>query len=283
MSAIFSPRSCRVLAAAGAVGVLLAGCATSGDAPPANLRAATALAHRGEEAYVRGRAAEAVPLLKEAVRLQLTAGDLAGAARGDVNLALAQRAAGDTAGSTATAARLRDLTPAAQQQARETDRAGATAVELAAGSAWLDALLALDRGDAAAADAALGPAGAKLPSASPWPGRTATLRAEIALVQDRPADALQHALAGRRACAAVHDRAEEARAHRIAGAAHLRLGQTREAQASYLAAVKLEAVLGGGSRMAGDLDHLAAIARTLGDEGAAQLYAARARAIAAAP
>ncbi len=258
--------------------VLLTGCAAPGDAPPPQLRAAAQQARAGESAYVAERPAEAVPALTEAVRLHLAAGDLPRAARSMVNLALAQRASGNAVGAADTAARLRNLTPAARQQAVE--RAGkddASALELAAATAWLDALLALDRGDVAAASGLLSAGGATLPATSPWPGRVATLRAEIALAEGRAADALALARTAVAACVAARDHSEAARAHRLAGTAHVRLAQWPEARTSFLAAVRLEESLGAGARMARDLEQLAVVAEKLGDAGAAQLYAQRAR------
>ncbi|MBI4624572.1 MAG: hypothetical protein HY736_15315 [Verrucomicrobia bacterium] len=263
---------------------LLAGCAAPGDAPPPRARAATQQARAGEAAYLVGHPAEAVSALSEAVRLHLAAGDLPRAAHGLVNLALAQRAAGDAAGAAGTAARLRELAPAARQQAGE--RAGkkneAAGLELGAATAWLDALLALDRGETATAASLLVAVTVTLPAASPWPGRIATLRADVALAEGRTADALALARTGVAACAAARDRSEEARAHRLMAGAHMRLAQWSEARASLLAAVRLEETLGAGERMARDLEQLAAIAEKLGDAAAAQLYAARARAIGSA-
>jgi len=273
---------CHAWAAIPAALGLLAGCATPGDAPPPLLREATAQTRAGEEAYLAGRAGDAIPSLAEAARLHLAAGDLPGASRALLNLALAQRAAGDANSAAATATRLRDLTPAALQQENERAARDGGASELSTASAWLDALLAMDRGDLAAADSALSVAGNNFPATSPWPGRVAVLQAEVALKAGRFADALARARAGQAACAAAQDRAEEARAWRFAGAAHRQLGQWTEARVDFLAALKLEETLGGGARMTGDLRQLAAIAEHLGDGGAAQLYTQRAAAIAAA-
>jgi hypothetical protein len=260
-----------------------ASCAGSGNTPAPRQRALLAQARAGETAYLTGRASEAVAPLREAVRLQLATGDLPGAARGLVNLALAQRAAGDPTGAAATAGRLRELTPAAQQQAGAGNRAGNSAsAELTAGTAWLDALLALDQGDAPGASRSLFVVPSKLPAASPWPGRVETLRAAIALAEGRAADAVVHARAAQAACAAAQDRAEEARALRLAGQAHVQLAQWMDARARFLSAVRIEETLGAGERMAGDLDQLAAIATKMGETAAADLYAQRARAIAAA-
>jgi tetratricopeptide (TPR) repeat protein len=262
---------------------LLAGCAAAGNGPPPLLREAAAQSRAGEEAYLSGRATEAIPALSEAVRLHLAAGDMPGAARALLNLALAQRAAGDSAAVAATAARLRDLTPAAGQQAHELEGKDAgAAAELMAASAWLDALLALDRGDSTSATAILSSVTAKVPASSPWIGRMETLRAEIALGDGHPAEAVAHARSGQAASAAAHDQAEEARAFRLAGAGLMRLGQWPEARTAFLAAVKIEETLGGGARMAGDLSQLAVIAEHLGDAAGAQLYTQRARAIASA-
>ncbi len=262
--------------------VLLAGCATPGDPPPPLLQAAAGQTRVGEEAYLTGHAGEAVPALNEAARLHFAAGDLPGAARALLNLALAQRAAGDSVSAAATAVRMHDLTPAARQQAREQGGKEEFSAELAAASVWLDALLALDRGDSATAASLLASATEKLSGSSPWPGRLETLRAEIALGEGRFQEALGHARAGQADSAATKDRAEEARARQFAGTAHLRLGQWLEARADFLAAIKIEESLGGGARMTNDLNQLAAIAEHLGDSAAAQLYTERARAIAAA-
>ena len=266
-----------------ALPVLLIGCAGPRDAPPALLQSAARQTRAGQEVYLHGNAAAAVPALGEAVRLHLAAGDLPGATLALVNLALAQRAAGDAPGAASSAARLRDLAPAARQQARE--RAGkdeTPAAEIAAASAWLAALLALDRGDAPTAAVLLAGVRPKLPARSPWPGRTETLRAEIALANGDVPGAIACARIGQVASAAARDHTEEARAWRLAGAAHLRLGHWKEARVAFLAAVKIEETLGSGDRMAGDLSQLAAISEKLGDPGAAQLYTERARAIVAA-
>jgi len=255
---------------------LLAGCAEPPPGPPPLLRAAARQTRAGEAAYLTGHADEAVPALAESVHLHLAAGDTPGACRALLNLALAERGAGDAKAAGATARQLRGLAPAARQQAAE---AGAVS-EADAASAWLDALLALDQGDSAAAASLLAGAPAGFAKASPWPGRLETLRAEIALGQGRFAEALAHAQAGRTSCAAAHDQSEEARALRLAGSARIGLGKWLEARADFLAAVHLEELLGGGARMAGDLDHLATIAEHLGDREGARLYTQRARAIA---
>lgn len=262
---------------------LFASCAGPGEALAPRLRAAAERARAGEQAYGSGRPAEAASALAEAVRLRLASGDLPGAARALVNLALAQRAASDTSGAMATATRLRELTPAARQQV--TERSGkndAAAHELFAATAWLDALLALDRGETSAASRALVGVNLSLPPSSPWPGRVATLRAEVALAEGRAADAVTLARSALPACAAAHDRSEEARAQRLLGTAQLRLDRWPEARTSFLAAIILEETLGAGERLARDLEQLAAISEKLGDTSAASLYAARARAIVSA-
>jgi tetratricopeptide (TPR) repeat protein len=264
----------------GALGLLglLAGCGAPDRGPPPMLRAAARQTRLGEDAYLLGRADEAIPALTEAVRLHLAAGDLPGASRALVNLALAQRSAGDGAGAGATAARLHELAPAARQQAGEQNRFD----EASAASAWLDALLALDRGDAAEATACLERAPSVLPVSPPWSGRLATLRAEIDLGAGRFAEAVTHAQAGRSASVAARDEAEEARALRISGSAHMGLGQWVAARGDFLTALKIEESLGGGTRMAADLNHLATVSEHLGDAAGAELYAQRAKAIAAA-
>ena len=260
--------------------VLLGGCAATpveGTSPL--LRAAAAQARVGEEAYLGGHASEAVPTLNEAVRLHLAGGDLPGASRALLNLALAQRAAGDAAAAAATAARLTELTPAALQQAHEARAPSAIGSEIATATNWLNALLALDRGDFPTASAQLSAVSGSLPGSSAWSGRVANLRAELALGEGRLMDALTLARSGQVASAAARDRAEEARSWRIAGTAEVRLARWSEAQAEFLAAVRIEEALGGGNRMAGDLTQLAAIAGRLGDTRAAELYTRRAQAI----
>ncbi|MES1166950.1 MAG: hypothetical protein ABUL68_03015 [Pseudomonadota bacterium] len=280
------PPSCSIgrlgpAAVFGAV-ALVTGCAAPDPGPPPLLRAAAGQSRAGQEAYLTGRTGDAVSALGEAVRLHLAAGDLPGGSRALLNLALAQRAAGDAAAATATAARLRELAPAARQQAREQGASEEIVAELSTASPWLDALVALDRGDRAAAAGLLDSAGGKFSGSSPWPGRLESLRAELALGEGRPGEALVHARAGVAACTAAGDRAEEARAQRLAGAAQVQLGQWPEARADFLAALKLEETLGGGGRMAGDLKQLAVIAGHLGDSAEAQLYTQRAAAIASA-
>jgi tetratricopeptide (TPR) repeat protein len=259
--------------------MLLSGCAAPVAGPPPLLRAAAGQTRAGQEAYLTGRARESLPPLTEAVRLHLAAGDLPGAARALLNLALAQRAAGDTQAAAASAARLRDLTPAALQQAAEGAGKEGPDLGLSIAPIWLDALLADDRGDFPAAAGLLGSVTDKLPASSPWTGRLETLRAALALGEDHPAEALIHARAGQTACAAAKDQAEEARAWRLAGTAQMRLGQWPGARADFLASLKIEETLGAGARMAGDLRQLALIAGQLGDDAGARLYAQRAVAI----
>ncbi|MBS0661825.1 MAG: hypothetical protein JSR48_01055 [Verrucomicrobia bacterium] len=266
-----------LLAVLGAVALLAAA------EPPAPLiREAAGRSRAGEEAYLSGRAGEAVSALAEAERLYRAAGDLPGAIRADVNLALAQRGAADAAAAQATAQRARELLPAAVQQARERPDGTGEVAELAVMTAWLEALLALDRGEGAPAAGLLEKLPGALPSGSPWPGRVETLRAELDLNRRQWAAAVAHARAGQAASAAARDRAEEARALRLAGAAEMGLGKWGAARADLLAAVRLEESLGGGARMAGDLAQLATIAGQLGDPAGARLYAARAQAITAA-
>jgi len=271
-------------ACAGAL-LLVAGGArggAAGEPVPPLLREAASQTRAGEEAYLTGRAAAAVGPLRAAVQLHLAAGDFAGAARALLNLALAQRAAGDAAGAAATAARLGEITPAAQQEAAEVGGSESDPAELPAAATWLAALVALDRGDAAATETLLGAVGGRFVAMSPWPGRLENLRAEAALAQGRLPEAVGHARAGAGASAAARDRAEEARGWRLAGAAQVRLGQWTEARAALLGALRLEESLGGGARMAGDLEQLALVAGKLGDQAGAELYARRARAIRAA-
>jgi tetratricopeptide (TPR) repeat protein len=264
-----------------ALGAVFFQTARAADGPAPLLRAAAAETRTGEEAYLLGRADEAVPALREAARLYLAAGNIPEGARALVNVALAERAAGDAAAARATATRLRELTPAAQQQLGEQGEKADLSRELACASAWLQALLALDRRDLAVA-LSLIPRDPGLPATSLWPARLATLRAEIELADDRLVEALVDAVAGQKASAAARDRAEEARAWRLAGAAHLQQGKRAEARSDFLAAVKIEEILGGGARMAGDLGQLAAIAEQLGDHDGAQLYTRRSATITAA-
>jgi tetratricopeptide (TPR) repeat protein len=262
---------------------LAAGCGSPATAPAPRLETAARQTHAAESAYLNGRTADAVTAFADAARLQMTAGDLPGAARSLLNLALAQRSAGIAAAAQFTAGQLRELTPAAQQQARERPANGTTAaVELGAAAGWLDALLALDRGEVEAANAALASVDVKLPATSPWPGRVATLRAQAALATGRIDETITQARIAQAACAAAHDPSEEARAQRLAGAAFMRRAQWAEAKRYFLAAVQLEQSLGAGERMAGDLNRLAEITTQLGDADNARLYAARARAIGSA-
>jgi tetratricopeptide (TPR) repeat protein len=269
---------------------IFSGCASPGEPAAPRVHAAAARERSGQEAYLLGHASEAVPALSDAVKLYLNAGDAPAACRAMLNLALAQRAAGDASGAAATAANLRDLTPAARQQVRERNATGASRPHLSAGGEeagltaqldWLQALLALDRGELDAAEnILLGPM--ENGKASGWDGRIATLRAEVALRRGKFDEALTHAHAGFAASAGAHDRAEQARASRLAGKANLQLKKWDAARKDFLAAVRIEESLGGGARMTDDLMQLAVVARELGDAGEAQLYEQRARAIAGA-
>ena len=274
------PRVALLPAVAGISAVLLfAGCASPGEAPAPLLHAAANETRVGEEAYLSGRASDAVPALTEAVRLHFAAGDLPGASRALLNLALAQRGAGDNAAANATAARLREITPGARQQLHEQAVKSNDTADLDAAADWLEALLALDRGETAVASNLVSSSIVKGAATSPWPGRIETLRAEIALKDGHFDEALARSRAGQAATAAAHDRAEEARALRLGGAAQVGLAHWIEARGNFLAAIRIEEALGGGRRMAADLNQLAAIAEHLGDADDARLYAQRAQAI----
>jgi hypothetical protein len=272
---------------AAAAACLISGCAGSSEPAAPRLESAAVETRAANRAYLEGRVGEAIASLREAVRLHLASGDLPGAARAELNLALALRASGDRAAASAASARLRDLTPGAIQQLREREgngkEAGETAaVELAAGSAWLDARLDLDRGDGVSATRSLSGAPGGLSATSPFPGRIENLRAEILLSAGSYAQALDRALAGEAASLRAQDRAEEAHGLGLAGDARIGLGRWLEARADYLAAVGIEEGLGGGARMAADLGRLAMISSHLGDPGEANLYELRAEAIASA-
>lgn len=261
---------------------LLLGCGSSGKAPPPLLYEADLQAREGQRAYLTGEPARAIPPLRRAAQMHLAAGDLPGGARSLLNLALAERATGDTAAAVATADRLRELTPAAQQQASEVAGDAEPPAELGAASEWLGALLALDQGQLSLAADRLKPRMRGLRDQSPWRGRLETLRAELALAESRWTDALRHARAGQEASASAEDRAEEARALRLAGAAHMALAQWPEARTDLLSALRIEESLGGGARMVDDLKRLATVSDRLGDRSEARLYSQRARLIEAA-
>lgn len=247
------------------------------DHPPALLLREAARANRtGEDAYLRGDAARAVPALQEAVQLHLAAGDLPGAVTALVNLALAQRTGGETTAVRATVAHLSELlAPACQQAASDRERN-----DLTAQSVWIEGLVALDAGEVDSAQAAADRAPAVSGTTSDrWQARLETLRGAIALRQNRPGDAVVHARAAQSAAHRAVDRAEEAHALRIDGAAHLALAQWIEARTDFLAAVTIEEELGAGTRMAGDLENLAVAADQLGDHENARLYRLRAQAI----
>jgi tetratricopeptide (TPR) repeat protein len=255
------------------------GCSSAPREPVAAYQAdAAASAKSAREAYGDGRPESAAADLRESVRLRLAGGDLPGAARSQLNLALAERASGDAAAAAAAAARLRELTPGAVQQAREQGGPGSASreAELEDSSSWLDALLALDRGDAEGARSLAPGRDGRLAPASQVRGRIETLRAAIALRDGRFAEAVDLARAGRAAGAEAGDAPEEAHALALAGAAHAAAGAWAQARADYLSAVGIEERIGGGSRMAADLRQLAVIAGRLGDGDDARLYAQRA-------
>ena len=233
-----------------------------------------------------GRFADAIPSLRESVRIHLAAGDLPGAARSQLNLAMAERAAADPGAASASAARLRDLTQGAVQQVRERGGdAGADRqleAELLAASGWLDALLALDAGDVDRAQALSPPASAELAGSSQMRGRIETLRSAIAIRDGRFAEAVRLAVAGRTESAQANDPSEVAHAWGLEGAGDAGMGDWPGARGAYLAAVAVEERIGGGARMAADLRQLAMISEHLGDSGAARLYSLRADAILAA-
>jgi tetratricopeptide (TPR) repeat protein len=265
-----------------AAALLPAGCSSPPREPaPPYQQDAAAEAKSAREAYGEGRIDSAIASLRESVRLRLSGGDLPGAARSQLNLALAERAAGDPAAASASAARLREMTPGAVQQVREQAGAGdgSREAELEAASSWLDALLALDQGDVALAQARAPARDGELAPASQMRGRIDTLHAEIALRAGRFAEAGDLARAGRAASAGAGDPSEEAHAWSLAGASHAGMGDWAGARADYLAAVGIEERIGGGARMAGDLRQLAAAAERLGDPGDARLYTQRADAI----
>ena len=214
------------------------------------------------------------------MRLRLAGGDLPGAARSELNLTLAERASGDAAAAASEAARLETLTPGAVQQAREQGGPAAEAreAELEDAASWLDALLALDRGDTDFAKTRGPGRDSRLAAGSQMRARIENLHAAIALRAGRFAEAADLARAGEEAGAAAGDPAEEAHAWRPRGAAHAGAGAWIVACPDYIAAVRIEERIGGGSRMAGDLRQLAMIAGHLGGRGGREaLRAARRR------
>ncbi|HVU18722.1 MAG TPA: hypothetical protein VHD32_17595 [Candidatus Didemnitutus sp.] len=262
--------------AAGVVALVLGACAGPDQAPAPLLREAARQNRIGEEAYLRGDHRHAEPALVECVRLHLAAGDIPGAVLALVNEVLEERTT-DPAKAAATAKRLSDLLPAAVQQSP--DQAGNLTIAVG----WINGSLALDAGDAVAAAQASDvfvPARASV--ADRWEARLENLRADIALHQNRNAEAVTSAQSARRFAAKAKDVAEEARACRLSGTAHRALSQWNESRTDLLAAVHLEQELGGGSRMAGDLKILADVSEHLGDSSSAALYRQRADAIGSA-
>jgi len=270
----------RALAAAALLS--LGACSSAPRDPVAPYQsAAAAEAKSAQEDYGGGQIGGAILSLRDSVRLRLAGGDLPGAARSELNLALAERASGDSAAAAAAASRLRELTPGAVQQAREqggTAGAGREA-ELEDSSSWLDALLALDQGDTALAQSRAPGRDGQLAANSQMRARIETLHAAIALSGGRFAEAGDLARAGRAASIEAGDPPEEAHACALAGAAHMGSGAWIEARADYLAAVRIEERIGGGTRMALDLRQLAVISGRLGDGATARLYTGRADAI----
>lgn len=230
-----------------------------------------------EADYLADRPSRAVSGWHEAARLQLSAGDAAAVTRSWTNLALAQRAAGDPGGARETAARLRGLS-SAPVELRGDQRKNAFS-ESGIAASWIEALLALDGGNLAAARQSLPALPSDLHRESPWRGRVGCLRAEIALREQDFAGALAQAKEAGRACRASLDRPEEARAHRLAGTAQARLGDWLGARTDFAAAVELERSLGAGARLAGDLEQLAVACENAGDRLAAERHRAQARAI----
>lgn len=262
---------------------VLGGCSggPADSVPPGQAQAAAA-AQSAQDAYSKGRIDSAILSLRESVRLHLVAGDLPAASRSLLNLALAERAAGDAPAAAAAAARLRDLAPAAVQQAGERGGGTAQAAELTAASAWLGALLSLDRGDLAEARAGAPAPDPQLAPSSQMRGRIGTLQAAIALRAARFAEALQRAKEARAAAADAQDPSEEAHAWSLSGAAHAGQGDLTSARSDYREAIRIEERIGGGLWMAADLRRLASVSNQLGDGADARLYVQRADAIQAA-
>jgi tetratricopeptide (TPR) repeat protein len=254
----------------------MSGCSGPDHPPPPLLREAARENRVGDDAYLRGDSARAIPALVESARLHLAAGDLPGTLTALLNLALARRAAGDLVAARATSARMGDLlAPARQQAATELARN-----DLTAQTGWVEGLIALDAGDPKAAQAATDrvPLAGRGLSAR-WEARVESLRGEVALRQERPAEALTHAKNALSASARALDRAEEAHARRLSAAARMAQSQWTDARTDLLASIALEEQLGAGTRMAGDLESLAVVTDKLGDRENAELYRARAQAI----
>ncbi len=253
----------------------LAGCSGPAERPPPYQEAAALEARSGQEAYLLGRFGDAITSLREAVRLRLAAGDLPGAARSQLNLALAERASASAAAASAEADRLREMTQGAVQQLGERGGAGAgAAAELEAASGWLDGLLALDAGDL---DRAQALAPRAQPEVSPqMRSRIGTLQAAIALRGGRFSEAVALAAGAREAGEAAHDLPEVAHAWGLEGEGDAGMGSWLRARDACLAAVAIEERIGGGGRMAVDLRELALICGHLGRGADARLYTLRA-------
>ena len=93
-------------ALAAAAWICSSGCSSAPrEAAAPYQEAAAAEAKSAQEAYGEGRIDGAILSLRESVRLRLAGGDLPGAARSELNLALAERASGDAAAAGLEAAR----------------------------------------------------------------------------------------------------------------------------------------------------------------------------------
>lgn len=273
-------RACRPLCVLAAV---LAGCYSPAARPSPYLEAAAVEARSAQEAFLTGRFADAKISLREAVRLHLAAGDLPGAARSQLNLALAERADADRPAAAVAAERLRELTKGAVQQVGEREGArddnARKVAELEAASGWLDALLALDNGDSALAMACVPLASVELASSSQMRGRIETLRADLEVRAGHFDRAVKLANEASVASESAIDLPELAHARSLEGAGHAGEGDWIGARGAYLKAVAIEEQTGAGERMAGDLRMLAMISQHLGDSAASRLYALRADAI----
>lgn len=256
---------------AAAAGLLVAGCAGSGDAVPPVLREARERADDGHDAFAEGRLDEATLAYGEALTQYRSIDDSVGIVRSLVNLAVVRNAAGakKDASDCLDAIDRYVATLATAETNRELN-------ELRAEAAWMRAYLHLEAGRRSAAWSELERGRALSPPRS-LRGRFDNLEARLRLEEGDASGALTLARRAAGANRRAGDRAESADSQRLAGRAALATGDAGQALASFESALAIDRDLARPAKVADDLEGMADAARAMGQEGSASAFDERAR------
>lgn len=253
------------------VGLLVAGCAGSGNAVPPVVREAREWADDGHDAFAEGRIDEATLAYGEALARYRSIDDPVGIVRSLVNIAVVRNAAGAKSDAA-------DCLDAVDRYVAtlSADEIDAELNELRAEAAWMRAYLDLDAGRRGSAWREL-ERGRALGPPRGMRGRFDNLEARLRLEEGDAVGALAVARRAAGINRRAGERAEMADSHRLTGRAALVIGDVTAAQAAFESALVIDRDLARPAKVADDLEGLADAARALGDTAKASAFAERAR------